>query len=148
MKKITKALITAAGRGTRFLPAVKSYAKELVPILNKPQIQYLVEEAIAAGITEICIVHRPSDTSLKNYFTPDSELTDYLTKINKLDAIESLQKIWDSTKLIFIPQDPTLPYGNASPILAAKSFIGLNPFVFMFGDDLTVEKEIGRYLKK
>ena len=145
---ITKALITAAGRGTRFLPAVKSYAKELVPILNKPQIQYLVEEAIAAGITEICIVHRPSDTSLKNYFTPDSELTDYLTKINKLDAIESLQKIWDSTKLIFIPQDPTLPYGNASPILAAKSFIGLNPFVFMFGDDLTVEKEIGRYLKK
>ena len=145
---ITKALITAAGRGTRFLPVVKSYAKELVPILNKPQIQYLIEEAIAAGITEICIVHRPSDTSLKNYFAPDRELTDFLTKTNKLNAIESLQKIWDSTKLVFIPQDPTLPYGNASPILAAKSFIGIDPFVYMFGDDLIVEKEIGRYLNK
>ena len=104
---ITKALITAAGRGTRFLPVVKGYAKELVPILNKPQIQYLVEEAIAAGITEICIVHRFSDNSLCDYFSPDSELTNYLAKINKLNAIQSLQQIWDSAKLSFIPQDPT-----------------------------------------
>lgn len=147
--KVTKALIAAAGRGTRFLPTVKAYAKELVPIINKPNIQYLVEEAIAAGVTDLCIVHRVGESTVKNYFTPDTDLEKYLESINKTEYLDSLKNIWTKLKsLEFIPQDPTLPYGNASPVLSAKSFIGNDPFVYMFGDDLTVEKDVGRYLKK
>jgi len=149
MKKITKALITAAGRGTRFLPVVKGYAKELVPILNKPQIQYLVEEAIGAGITEICIVHRHGESSLRNYFKPNPDWENYLKNINKLKALDSLKTINQKLKTLrLIPQPTHLPYGNASPLLAAKSFIGTDPFVLMFGDDLIIEQEPGRYLKK
>ena len=83
---IHKAVITAAGRGTRFLPAVKSYPKELIPIMDKPNIQLLVEELIAAGIKEICIVHRLGDTAIKNYFTPDLELEKFLK--NKKNHIQ------------------------------------------------------------
>ena len=85
--KVTKAVIAAAGRGTRFLPTVKAYAKELVPIINKPNIQYLVEEAIAAGITDLCIVHREGETTIKSYFTPDSDLEKYLEKISNKKGI-------------------------------------------------------------
>lgn len=147
--KVTKAVIAAAGRGTRFLPTVKGYAKELVPIINKPNIQYLIEEAIAAGITDLCIVHREGETTIKNYFTPDSDLEKYLESVNKTEYLDSLKNIWTKLKTLeFIPQDTSLPYGNASPLLSAKSFIGNDSFVYMFGDDLTVEKDTGRYLKK
>ncbi|KKQ31521.1 MAG: UTP-glucose-1-phosphate uridylyltransferase [Candidatus Shapirobacteria bacterium GW2011_GWF1_38_23] len=147
--KVTKAVIAAAGRGTRFLPTVKAYAKELVPIINKPNIQYLVEEAIAAGITDLCIVHREGETTIKSYFTPDSDLEKYLESVNKTEYLDSLKSIWTKLKTLeFIPQDTNLPYGNASPLLSAKSFIGNDPFVYMFGDDLTVEKDCGRYLRK
>jgi len=146
--KVTKAVIAAAGRGTRFLPTVKAYAKELVPILSKPNIQYLVEEAIAAGITELCIVHRHGEKTIRSYFKANEDWNTYLKSVNKLDALDSLKKIDHSLKTLkLVPQSPRLPYGNASPILAAKSFIGNDPFVFMFGDDLIVEKETGRYLK-
>ncbi|MFA5025702.1 MAG: sugar phosphate nucleotidyltransferase [Candidatus Shapirobacteria bacterium] len=147
--KVTKAVITAAGRGTRFLPTVKAYAKELVPIFNKPNIQYLVEEAIAAGITDICIVHRHGEKTIRRYFTPDTDWQQYLEGINKTQALDSLRNIWKSLNTLkFIPQSLHLPYGNGAPTLAAKSFIGNDPFVYMFGDDLIVEKDTGRYLKK
>lgn len=147
--KVTKAVIAAAGRGTRFLPTVKAYAKELVPIINKPNIQYLVEEAIAAGITEICIVHRHGEKTIKRYFTPDTDWENYLKGVNKTEYLDSLREIWKKLKTIkFVPQHLHLPYGNASPLLAAKSFIGNDPFVYMFGDDLIVEKNPGRYLQK
>lgn len=147
--KVTKAVIAAAGRGTRFLPTVKAYAKELVPIINKPNIQYLVEEAIAAGITDICIVHRHSEKSIRRYFKPDIDWENYLESVNKSDMLDSLKQINKKLKSFkFIPQHLHLPYGNASPLLAAKSFIGNDPFVYMFGDDLIVEKDTGRYLNK
>src|SRR5574343_518831 len=101
MTKITKCVIAAAGRGTRFLPVVKQYPKELVPILSKPNIQYLVEEAIGAGSKEICIVQRPGETNIEEYFTPDTTLTEYLTTNNKLEYLSSLQAIWDQAKLYF-----------------------------------------------
>jgi len=146
---VTKAVIAAAGRGTRFLPTVKAYAKELVPILNKPNIQYLVEEAIAAGITDLCIVHRHGEKTIRNYFKVNKDWETYLKSVNKLEALDSLKNIDKSLKTLkLVPQSPRLPYGNASPLLAAKSFIGSDPFVYMFGDDLIVEKETGRYLKK
>jgi len=145
---ITKAVIAAAGRGTRFLPVVKSYPKELVPILDKPNIQYLVEEAIGAGITDIVIVHRLGENSIEKYFSPDSDLENYLTQNNKLEYLDSLKAIWSKAKLNFIAQPADLPYGNGSPILAAKAFIGQDPFIYMFGDDLTVEPIAGQFLKR
>jgi len=145
---IHKAVIAAAGWSTRFLPAVKAYAKHLVPILDKPQIQYLVEECLAVGIDQICIVHRPGENTLKNHFNLDPELEAYLKKTGKEDRLESLRHIWQKiTKLEFIPQSPDLPYGNGTPILAAGEFIGNDPFVYMYGDDLTFEANTGDYLK-
>jgi UTP--glucose-1-phosphate uridylyltransferase len=146
MTNISKAVITAAGRGTRFLPVVKSYPKELVPILAKPNIQYLVEEAIGAGITEIAIVHRPGENAIKNYFAPDLELEKYLIENNKMAYLDSLKAIWEKVTFSFFAQGPELPYGNGSPIIAAKEFIGTDSFVYMFGDDLIVEPIPGQYL--
>ena len=148
MTNISKAVIAAAGRGTRFLPVVKSYPKELVPILDKPNIQYLVEEAIGAGITDIAIIHRIGENSIEKYFSPDKDLEDYLISNNKTEYLNSLKNIWQKVKLIFIPQSADLPYGNGSPILAAKDFIGSDNFVYMFGDDLIVEETYGQYLTK
>lgn len=145
---IKKAVITAAGRGTRFLPVVKTYPKELIAVLDKPNIQYLVEEAIGAGITEIAIVHRFGDNSIEKYFTPDLDLEDYLIKNNKLSYLDSLKAIWSKAKLTFIPQTPDLPYGNGSPLLASKEFINNEDFIFMFGDDLTIEPVPGQFLSK
>lgn len=148
MTNISKAVIAAAGRGTRFLPVVKSYPKELVPILDKPNIQYLIEEAIGAGITDIAIIHRLGENSIEKYFSPDQDLEDYLISRNKTEYLDSLKNIWQKTKLTFIPQSADLPYGNGSPILAAKDFIGSDNFVYMFGDDLIVEETYGQYLTK
>jgi len=145
---INKAVITAAGRGTRFLPVVKQYPKELVPVLDKPNIQLLVEEILSAGIKNICIVHRPEENSIKSYFTPDLQLEAYLTKNNKMEFLASLQKIWAEAKLTFIAQGADLPYGNASPALAAKDFIGTDDFAYVLGDDLIIEKNPGQYLAK
>ena len=133
---VTKCVIAAAGRGTRFLPVVKSYPKELVPILSKPNIQYLIEEAIGAGITEIAIVHRLGENTLEKYFSPDSDLEKYLTDNNKLEYLDSLKNIWAKAKLTFIEQNPDLPYGTGSPLLSAKKFVGLDPFIYMYGDGL------------
>ncbi len=145
---ITKAVIAAAGRGTRFLPVVKSYPKELVPILSKPNIQYLIEEAIGAGITEIAIVHRLGENSLEKYFSPDADLEKYLTDNNKLEYLDSLKNIWSKAKLTFIEQNPNFPYGTGSPLLSAKEFVGLNHFIYMYGDDLTVEPTPGQFLSR
>lgn len=146
MVNVVKGVIAAAGRGTRFLPVTKAYPKELITILDKPNIQYLVEEMIGAGITEINIVHRPGDNSLEEYFTPDQELEDFLKENGKESFLASLKKIWRQAKIYFTPQDPKLPYGNASPILSVKDFVGDDPFVYMFGDDLVIEEKPGNYL--
>jgi len=141
-----KGLIAAAGRGTRFLPLTKAYPKELVAILAKPNIHYLVEELIGADVREIAIVYRRGEEIIKRYFTPDRELATYLEKRGKIHLLESLRLIWRKAKIYFIPQSPRLPYGNASPILAAKRFLGVEPFIFMFGDDLILEKKVGGYI--
>jgi UTP--glucose-1-phosphate uridylyltransferase len=143
---VKKAIIAAAGRGTRFLPITKVYSKELLPVLNKPIVQYLVEELLGAGIQEIAIVHRPGDSSIRDYFSPNSELEDFFKKNNKSRLLAGLNKISKKARLHFFPQGRHLPGGSGSPVLAAKSFIGNQPFVYMFGDDLVLEKSPGRYL--
>ena len=145
---VSKCVIAAAGRGTRFLPVVKSYPKELVPILSKPNIQYLIEEAIGAGISEIAIVVRMGETHIQKYFSADPELENYLQQNNKTQYLDSLKKILSQAKLTFIEQPLNLPYGTGSPLLAAKEFVGSDPFVYMYGDDLTVEPTAGQFLKR
>lgn len=145
---IRKAVIAAAGFGTRFLPVVKAFSKQLVPVLGKPNIQYLVEELVAAGIKEIAITHRPDDTLTKKYFLPDPILEKYLKKTKKENLMESLDNLLKKIKrLEFFPQGEKFPYGNASPILAAKNFIGNDPFVYLYGDDLLLEKNPGETIK-
>ena len=145
---ISKAVIAAAGRGTRFLPVVKSYPKELVPILSKPNIQYLIEEAVGAGITKIAIIIRHGETKIQQYFSPDTDLEKYLTENKKLEYLDSLKNVWSKAKLTFIQQPTNLPYGTGSPLLAAKEFVGQDPFIYMYGDDLTVEPVTGQFLAK
>ncbi|MDD4784876.1 MAG: sugar phosphate nucleotidyltransferase [Candidatus Shapirobacteria bacterium] len=145
---IKKAIIAAAGRGTRFLPVVKGYPKELVPILSKPNIQYLIEEAIGAGISDIAIIIRSGETKIQNYFSPDETLEKYLIENNKIEYLDSLKSILSKAKLTFITQPENLPYGTGSPLLAAKEFVGSDSFVYMYGDDLTVEPTPGQFLSK
>jgi UTP--glucose-1-phosphate uridylyltransferase len=146
---ITKAVIPVAGWSTRFLPAVKSYAKHLVPLLDKPQLQIIMEELLAAGITEFAIVHRPDEQTIKNFFEPQSELDAYLKTVGKEKCLESYHLMLSGIKRIeFLPQTPNFPYGNGVPLLVAKDFIGQDPFVYLWGDDITIEDVPGHFLSK
>jgi UTP--glucose-1-phosphate uridylyltransferase len=145
-KKIRKAVISAAGFGTRFLPAVKAFPKELIPIWDRPSLQYLIEEIIAAGLKEVIVVHREGYSEIEEYFTPHPRLEEYLKKINKGHLLDSLRKIWREVKLDFIPQSINLPYGNAAPVIAAEKLINGEPFVYIFGDDLLLEDKPGKFL--
>ncbi len=137
--KIKKAIIAAAGFGTRFLPATKVTPKETLPILNVPIIQHLVEELVDSGIKEIIIVTKPNDKAFKNYFSRDKKLEKYLKDTGKEDLAEKIKDISKMAKIRFVPQGKDLPYGNGTPILAAKKYIkeGDN-FAYMFGDDMTL----------
>jgi len=145
-KKIRKAVISAAGFGTRFLPTVKAYPKELIPVLDKPNLQWLVEELIAAGLDQIMIVHRPDSAEQQKYFTPDKNLEKYLKSMGKEAYLNSLKTIWKKAKLFFLPQDPKLPYGNACPALTSEKWLAGEPFVYLFGDDLLLEPKTGEFV--
>jgi len=145
---IRKAVISAAGFGTRFLPTVKAYPKELLPILDKPNLQWVVEELISAGLDQIMIVHRPDSLDQKKYFTPDKKLENYLKDNNKSAYLDSLRAIWQKAELYFLPQDPKLPYGNACPALTAEKWLNKEPFVYIWGDDLLLEKIPGEFIKR
>lgn len=145
---IKKVVIAAAGRGTRFLPVVKVYPKELVPILSKPNIQYLIEEAIGAGITDIAIVIRSGETRIEDYFSLDKNLEKYLIETQKISYLDSLKQILTKAHLTFIQQPTNLPYGTGSPLLAAKKFIGTDDFAYFYGDDFILEPTPGQLLSK
>lgn len=149
MNKVTKAVLACGGWSTRFLPTTKVIAKQLVPILDKPQIQYIFEECLSAGITDFCIVHRVGETSLQSFFQPNSELTKYLADTNKSNYMDQYNLMLSGIKkLEFLPQTEDFPYGNGSPILVAKDFIGLDNFLYLFADDLLVETEVGGFTKR
>lgn len=139
MKKIRKAIITAAGYGTRFLPATKNVQKEMLPLIDKPIIQYLVDELVESGIEEIIIVKRPQYKSVVEYFKPSPELEKSLEESGKTEYLEMIRKIPQMAKFHIIDQDNSLPYGNASPLLSAKHLLDREePFVYVFGDDLVI----------
>jgi len=144
MRKIKKAVIAAAGYGTRFLPATKVQPKEMLPIVDKPIIQYLVEEAVASGIEDIIIVTRAGNQALEDHFDSSIELENYLQNQEKLDKLEETRKIPNLANFVYVRQKRNYPYGNATPLLCVKNLIDDDEaFVYMFGDDLIKSKVPG-----
>ncbi|MER0123178.1 UTP--glucose-1-phosphate uridylyltransferase GalU [Streptococcus sp. ZJ93] len=132
-QKVRKAVIPAAGLGTRFLPATKALAKEMLPIVDKPTIQFIVEEALASGIEDILVVTGKSKRSIEDHFDSNFELEYNLKEKKKNDLL----KLVDETtgiRLHFIRQSH--PRGLGDAVLQAKAFVGNEPFVVMLGDDL------------
>ena len=132
-----KGIITIAGYGTRFLPASKAIPKEMVPIAGIPLIQYHVESLVAAGITEIIIVVRDGGEIIQRHFAPDADLEKHLEGAGKQALLEQVQRLSCLADIVTVRQSEMLPYGNASPALAARPWLNPGePFYYMFGDDI------------
>lgn len=131
--KVRKAVIPAAGLGTRFLPATKAMPKEMLPIVNKPTIQFIVEEAIESGIEEILIVTGRSKRPIENHFDANEELEYVLANKDQLEALKTVQGLNDIR--LFYTRQP-YPKGLGHAVLQAKNFVGDEPFIVMLGDDL------------
>ena len=136
--KITKAVIPAAGFGTRFLPATKAVPKEMLPIIDKPTIQYIAEEAIRAGITDLLIITSRGKEAIVNHFDKAFELEAVLERDNKNEMLKAVREVSDRLDVHFIRQQEQKGLGHA--VLYAKSFVGNEPFAVMLGDDV-VESE-------
>lgn len=133
-KKITKVVIPAAGFGTRFLPQTKAMPKEMLPIVDKPVIQYVVEEAVASGIEDIVIVTGASKRAIEDHFDmPNADLVNNLIKGGKEKFLEEINKIAEMANFIYIRQKG--PYGNGTPVLTAESVVGDESFAVMWGDE-------------
>lgn len=133
MQKVRKAVIPAAGLGTRFLPATKAMAKEMLPIVDKPTIQFIVEEAIESGIEDILIVTGKSKRPIEDHFDSNIELETNLRDKGKDDLLKLVQET-TGIRIHFVRQSYPLGLGHA--VLQAKAFVGDEPFVVMLGDDL------------
>lgn len=134
MKRIRKAVIPAAGLGTRFLPATKAQPKEMLPIVDKPAIQYIVEEIVKSGITDITIVTGRNKRALEDHFDYSIELEYILEKKGKEDMLKLVREISEYANIYYIRQKEPLGLGHA--ILKAKHHIGNEPFVVVLGDDI------------
>ncbi len=137
--KVKKAVIPAAGLGTRFLPATKAQPKEMLPIVDKPTLQYIIEEAVESGIEEILIITGRNKTSIENHFDRSVELELELEKKGKLDLLREVRKISDMVNIHYIRQKEPLGLGHA--IYCAKSFIGNEPFAVLLGDDIVYSEK-------
>ncbi|RIW28058.1 UTP--glucose-1-phosphate uridylyltransferase [Bacillus salacetis] len=138
--KIRKAIIPAAGLGTRFLPATKAQPKEMLPIVDKPAIQYIVEEAVSSGIEDILIITGRGKRAIEDHFDKAYELEENLAKKGKAAILNEVQKISDLANIHYIRQKE--PNGLGDAIYCARSFIGTEPFAVMLGDDIVQnEKE-------
>lgn len=133
-KRVRKAIIPAAGLGTRFLPATKSQPKEMLPIVDKPTLQYIIEEAVNSGIEEILIVTGRSKKSIEDHFDRSIELEIELQQKGKLDMLKIVQDISNMVDIYFIRQKE--PKGLGHAIYCAKSFVGDEPFAVLLGDDI------------
>ena len=132
--RVNKAVIPAAGFGTRFLPATKVVPKELLPIVDKPSIQYIMEEVAAAGIEEVILITGREKGSIEDHFDMSIELETHLKKKNRGDLLRMVQDISDMVTLVSIRQKEPLGLGHA--ILCAKKVVGNEPFAVLLGDDL------------
>lgn len=133
-KAVRKAVILAAGLGTRFLPITKVIPKAMLPILNKPVIQYLVEEAVASGIEEIIIVTGIGKRAIEEHFDPSYELEHDLMQRGKKELLDEIQKLEKSARFVYVRQNE--PRGDGHALLCAKDLLGNEPFAVLFGDDI------------
>ncbi len=138
-KKIRKAIIPAAGLGTRFLPATKAQPKEMLPIVDKPTIQYIIEEAIASGIEEILIITGRSKKCIEDHFDKSVELEMELEKSGKNELLDLVRDISDMVDIHYIRQKE--PRGLGHAIHCAKTFVGDEPFAILLGDDVVYNEE-------
>ncbi|HAQ07199.1 MAG TPA: UTP--glucose-1-phosphate uridylyltransferase [Bacillus bacterium] len=134
MKKITKAIIPAAGLGTRFLPATKAMPKEMLPIVDKPSIQYIVEEAIASGIEDIIIVTGKGKRAIEDHFDYSPELERNLERKGKLELLDKVRYSTNLADIHYIRQKE--PKGLGHAVWCARNFIGDEPFAVLLGDDI------------
>lgn len=138
-KPVRKAIIAAAGFGTRFLPQTKALPKEMLPLVDKPIIQYIVEELVEAGIEDIVIVTGYHKRSIEDHFdNMSADLRANLKAGNKLELLEETKKISNLANFAYIRQKG--PYGNATPVMNAEHLIGDEPFIYTFADDFIVAK--------
>jgi len=137
---IKKAIIPAAGYGTRFLPITKTIPKELLPIIDKPALEYIVDEAISSGIEEICIVISSNKTSIMQYFDRNLELETILKDKNKEIEYGIIRNIAKGVKIFYVSQPEQLGLGHA--VLMAKEFVGNDDFAVLLGDDVYVGDKI------
>jgi len=136
--KIKKAIIAVAGSGTRFLPVTKAMPKEMLPIVDKPIIQLVVEELIEAGIEDIILVTKWDKKPLEDHFDHSWALENELEKAGKTERLEAVKRVADMANFIYVRQKG--PYGNGTPVLSAASLVDDEPFVFVWGDDQVKSK--------
>ena len=134
MIKVKKAVIPAAGFGTRFLPATKVVPKELLPIVDKPTVQYIMEEIVAAGIEEVILITGREKGSIEDHFDTSGELENHLRKKGRTDLLKIVQDISEMVTLVSVRQKEPLGLGHA--VLCAKKAVGEEPFAVLLGDDL------------
>ncbi len=139
MTRITKAIIPAAGLGTRFLPATKAQPKEMLPIVDKPTIQYIVEEAVESGIEDIIIISGRGKRAIEDHFDTSYELETKLEQREKYELLEQVQSITKLANIHYIRQSE--PKGLGHAIYCAHSFIGDDPFAVLLGDDIVVSEK-------
>ncbi len=136
--KITKAVVPVAGFGTRFLPVTKALPKEMLPIVDKPVVQYVVEELVASGITDIIFVTGQNKRAVEDHFDYHPELEDWLKENKKEQALSQIRKIAELANFIYVRQKG--PYGNGTPVLNVRHLIGDEPFIYAFSDDLILSR--------
>ncbi len=137
--KVRKAVIPAAGLGTRFLPATKASPKEMLPIVDKPVIQYVMEEAVAAGIESVLIVTGRGKDAIENHFDVSAELEAFLESKGKRRELEQVRAIASMVEVTYVRQKEALGLGHA--VLCARTWVGEEPFAVFLGDDIVVSNE-------
>lgn len=133
MKKVTKAIICAAGQGTRFLPMTKAMPKEMLPIIDKPIIQYVVEGAVAAGITDIIIVGSSTKRAIEDHFDHQADLESTLRDKGKSELADRMHDVAELANFVYLRQKGS--YGNGTPVLNASHLVQNEPFMVLFADD-------------
>ena len=139
MIKVKKAVIAAAGLGTRFLPITKAVPKPMLPIVDKPNIQYIVEEAVHAGITDMLIITTRGKGAIEDHVDHSIELEALLKKRGDDDTLKSLKELANLANIYFLRQKETRGLGDA--VLRAKSFVGDEPFAVLYGDDVIIGED-------
>lgn len=133
-QRVRKGVIIVAGLGTRFLPATKAMPKEMLPVLDKPVVQYIVEEMVASGITEIMFVTSSQKRAIEDHFDRDHDLEHFLTQKGKIDRLQPLIELTSKVRFFYTRQSQ--PLGNGHALLAAKEFLGDESFAFSDGDSI------------